>query len=33
MKINRHPIYISKEQFDDFMNFLLITEGENKNYV
>ena len=27
------PIYISKEKFEDTMNLLLITEGENKHYV
>ena len=28
-----HPIYVSKETFDDHMNLLLIKEGENKHYV
>ena len=27
------PIYISKENYQDQMNLLLITEGENKHYV
>ena len=29
----RFPIYVSKEKFDNCMNLLLITEGENKHYV
>ena len=28
-----YPIYISKEKFEDQMNLLLITEGENRHYV
>ena len=28
-----HPIYISKEKFEDHMELLLITENENKHYV
>ena len=28
-----YPIYVSKERFEDNLNFLLITEGENKHYV
>ena len=27
------PIYVSKEKFDDHMNLLLITEGENKHCI
>ena len=27
------PIYVSKEKFEDHMDLLLITEGENKHYV
>lgn len=27
------PIYVSKEQFDNRMNLLLITENESKHYV
>ena len=29
----KFPIYISKEQYQDHMELLLITEGENKHYV
>ena len=28
-----YPIYVSKERFEDNLNFLLITEGEKKHYV
>ena len=28
-----YPIYVSKEKYDNQMNLLLITEGENKHYV
>ena len=28
-----YPIYISKERFEEQMNLLLITEGENRHYV
>ena len=28
-----YSIYISKEKFEGQMNFLLITEGENRHYV
>lgn len=27
------PIYVSKEKFDDVMDLLLITDGENKHNV
>ena len=29
----KYPIYVSKEKYEDCMNFLLITENENKHYV
>ena len=29
----KFPIYISKEKYQDHMELLLITEGENKHYV
>ena len=28
-----YPIYVSKERFEDNLNFLMIREGENKRYV
>ena len=28
-----HPIYMSKEKFEDQINLLLITKGEKKHYV
>ena len=28
-----YPIYVSKENFENIMNLLLITEGDNKHYV
>ena len=32
-KKQKFPIYISKEKYQDHMELLLITEGENKHYV
>ena len=29
----RFPIYVSKEKFEDHMELLLITKGENKHYI
>ena len=29
----KFPIYVSKEQFDRTLNLLLITKGDNKQYV
>ena len=29
----QYPIYISSEKFEDQMNLLLITNGENRHYV
>ena len=28
-----YPVYISKQKFEDEMNLLLITNGENRHYV
>ena len=28
-----HPIYISKENFNDMLHLLLITKGKEKHYV
>ena len=28
-----YPVYVWKEKFDNVMNLLLITDGENKHYV